>query len=550
MKERSVGLLAWAVIALLNWPSASFAHFIWIRVEASTTPQSAPGAVRVFFNEAPHPEAPEFVKFVSELKPTADGVSLAARVGSESLDAPWVGVAPLMVDAESDLGVNARGGKAHRLYYTARAQTRPVAESTAEANAKLRVRLVEHDGKPMLQVLFDGKPVADARIKIYPESGEPEETKADASGLAAIEGLADGTAAVWANWNDKTSGELGGKAFEETRYYATLTYTPASESGDGVTATQFATMPEPSVNSFGGAVLDGWLYVYCGHVGRTHRYNTETTSPHFRRLNLSDGTTWEDLPNDQAVQGVALVSDGRYLYRTGGMAARNGKDEEHDLHSIADFARFDPQTKTWTALPAMPQPRSTHDSAIVGRTLYVCGGWTMKGASDESEFCTTSLAIDLDKPEAGWREIPQPFERRALAVAEANQKLYVVAGLVGGGMKVDRRVDVYDPSTGAWTQAPSLPGISKNEGFAPSAFSVAGRLYASGASGQILRLSKDGSVWEAIGAWAKPRITHRVLPGPSNTLMVVGGNNKGLQTPVIEVVPLPVEGPDALTAGK
>src|SRR5262249_22646376 len=57
----------------------------------------------------------------------------------------------------------------------------------------------------------------------------------------------------------------------------------------------FATLPK-AVDSFGGAVLGEWLYVYGGHTGKVHKYSRETATKHFRRLNLRDRTTWEELP--------------------------------------------------------------------------------------------------------------------------------------------------------------------------------------------------------------------------------------------------------------
>jgi N-acetylneuraminic acid mutarotase len=264
----------------------------------------------------------------------------------------------------------------------------------------------------------------------------------------------------------------------------------------------------------------------------------DTTSKHFRRLSLKDRANWEELPIPRDVQGVALLSDGKYLYRIGGMAAHNEPGKSHDLHSVADFARFDPESKTWTDLAPMPAPRSTHDAVLIGRTIYVSGGWTMSGASEASDFCGDTLAFDLDKPESGWQSIEQPFERRALAVAEQGGKLYVHGGLTGGGMNVERRVDVYDPATKSWSRGPDLPGTGRVDGFGTSAYTIEGTIYHSGASGTIYRLSVGGDAWEPIGAWYLPRITHRILPGPDGTLLAVGGNFRGRQVPEIEAVPV------------
>ena len=159
----------------------------------------------------------------------------------------------------------------------------------------------------------------------------------------------------------------------------------------------FALLPE-AINSFGGAVLGDWLYVYSGHTGATHKYNNGTTTKHFRRLNLKDRQTWEELPCGPALQGVTLVADRDSLYRIGGMSAHQKPGQPNDLVSVADFARFDPVAKTWTELPALPEPRSTHDAVVVGDKLYVVGGWSMRGGdSTSAEFLEDALVFDLIK---------------------------------------------------------------------------------------------------------------------------------------------------------
>ena len=199
--------------------------------------------VQAFFSEPPVPEGPEFLKYVKDLKLVVDGQPLPAILGEETLEARWAGKLPAMIDAERDLGVTGRGGKTFRLIYTARAQTAAVPIAEKESGDKLRVRLVEKDGKRLVQALFEGKPVANARLKAYPEEGEPEELKADDQGLAEVGGLAEGKTALWANHADGKAGELDGKPFSETRYYATLTFCPGAAgavAGDSATKAEDA----------------------------------------------------------------------------------------------------------------------------------------------------------------------------------------------------------------------------------------------------------------------------------------------------------------------
>ncbi|WP_435006871.1 Kelch repeat-containing protein [Tundrisphaera lichenicola] len=534
-----------ALILLLS-RSAS-AHFLWLTTEPSAGPEGG-FTIRAFLNETPTPGGPDFLKYVRGVVPNTDGIPLPVIASEESVDAHWSGQLPTRVDAELDLGLKTKAETTYRLYYTARCQNSEITEDAPEERGLLRARVISKGGKRLVQVLFDGKPV-ESRIKVLPEDGEPTELTSDSLGLAQVDGIEDGKTALWANWVDPKPGEVDGKPFAETRYYASLTFRPEGgtsgissdrqieSEGARSVSTSFATMPAPAVNSFGGAVLGDWLYVYSGHTGRTHQYSVETTSRKFRRLNLNDRETWEELPMSRDVQGVALVTDGKYLYRVGGMSARNQPGSEHDLFSVADFSRFDPESKTWTDLDPLPDPRSTHDAVVIDRKIYVVGGWTMKGEKEKPTYLDHAVVFDLDAPEHGWKVLKQPFRRRALAAAEVGGKLYVLGGLTDV-FKIERRVDVYNPATGEWTVGPDLPGSGDRDGFAASAFSVEGRLYVSVLSGMIARLDHEGGGWEAIGAWSLPRNTHRLLPGPHRSLLAVGGNFQGQQTPVIEAVRL------------
>src|SRR5689334_10281762 len=66
-------------------------------------------------------------------------------------------------------------------------------------------------------------------------------------------------------------------------------------------------LPE-SFSSFGAAICDGFVYVYGGHVAKTHTYSTAAVTGKFRRLNLADPKAWQELPPGPGLQGLALVS--------------------------------------------------------------------------------------------------------------------------------------------------------------------------------------------------------------------------------------------------
>lgn len=525
--------VAAALTFLLACPVAARAHFLWLLAEKSGDALE----LHAFLSEQPLPDLPEFMKHIEKSQITAGGKPLAWSRGENTFLVPLPDDKPAEVDGWCDLGVMTRGGATFRLVYTARVQLALPREDAKESLEGLRLRaLGASDGKSDVQVTFNGKPAAGSVVKLYLEEGDPIELKADGDGRLSCAGVVEGKTGLLAKWIEKGEGQANGKTYGETRHYATLTVAPGVFE-QPLRGKPFAKLPE-AVNSFGGAVLGDWLYVYSGHTGQAHRYHVGTTSPHFRRLNLKDRTTWEELPAGPALQGLALVAHENALYRTGGMAAHNKQGEPNDLRSVADVARFDPETRTWTALAPLPAPRSTHDAAVCGDYLYVIGGWEMKGGdSISAEFHEDALRLDLRDPRAQWETLPTPpFQRRALTVASHQAKLYVLGGLTDG-MNVSKDVDIYDPATQTWSKGPELPGSSK-DWFAASAFAVNGRLYVSGQGGDVLRLDDSGTAWEPVGKLSMPRLTHRMLPGIANDLLIVGGTVKKHPVDSIEVFKL------------
>lgn len=290
-------------------------------------------------------------------------------------------------------------------------------------------------------------------------------------------------------------------------------------------------LPQP-IASFGAAASDHWLYVYGGHTGRTHQHSTENVSGAFFRLNLLDQALWEQLPGGPAVQSVSLVAHRGRIYRIGGMTARNQPGEAEDLHSVADFARYDPLAQRWEELASLPEPRSSHDAALLGDKLYVIGGWRLKGR--EKEWHKTAYVIDLASPNPRWAPITAPpFERRALAVVAADHTLYVLGGM-DREEGISQSVDVYDTRTGLWSKGPDLP----DNGFGVAATFLQDRLYASGMEGDLYRLSETQDRWERVETLAFPRYFHRLVPVEKNQLAAVGGAAPGGHLRTIEWIHL------------
>ena len=291
-------------------------------------------------------------------------------------------------------------------------------------------------------------------------------------------------------------------------------------------------LPE-AVTSFGAVTSpDGWLYVFGGHKGERHEYNAAKVSGSFRRLRLEAGSSWQELPPAAPSQGVPLVTHGRHIYRLGGMAARNAEGAKQDLHSVALVQRFDPARGSWEDFVALPEPRSSHDAVVLGHKLYVGGGWSLAGGTNRPVWPGHTLMMDLENSSAGWTRIPQPFQRRALALAAQGGRLFFI-----GGMDSDNQptlaVEIYDPATKQWAKGPELPP-GRHKGFSCSAISQGGRVYANSFQGDLLRLTEDATAWEAVARVKQPRLAHRLVTLGASELLVLGGEDGDGKRPELE----------------
>ncbi len=288
-----------------------------------------------------------------------------------------------------------------------------------------------------------------------------------------------------------------------------------------------APLPE-TITSFGAATSDGWLYAFGGHKGERHDYSAEMVSGSFQRLKLSDGQAWEKLPSAAPGQGLALVAYDGELYRVGGMAARNHEAKQdklakQKLYSLSLVQRFNPHDQRWENMTSLPSPRSSHDAVVLGSKLYVAGGWDLSGSVGKPVWQTNALVLDLDQPQSGWREFPQPFQRRGLALAALGTQVFCI-----GGMDSDNQptaaVEIYDTATGLWSKGPDLPD-GKYKGFSCSAIAQDGHIYVAALQGDLLRLSADERSWEVVGHLEQPRMAYRLVTAGKSQLIALGGED-------------------------
>ncbi len=517
-----------AAMLVLAMAAPGFAHFPWLAVDDN-------GRALLFFGESPEERTYHTPEAIAQAK-------VFARSGDEKpaeLDLAIVeeddyigrrSAKPVAKDAA--LEMTCEYGLYHGMLLTYYARRLPGADSAAweKAGAAKDLKLsvaakpAQEAGGVTIAVAWDGKPLKDAGVTLADAGGESQEGKTDDRGEVTFRKVADGLVGVTANFVEEVKGEVDGKEYHSAGHYATLTFQNGKVSAAKAPAADAAAaaatdLPEP-VASFGGAVADGWLYLYSGHIGGEHEHSKDNLSQHFRRKEIG-GKEWETLPMETPLQGLPLVAHGGKLYRVGGLSARNAEGEDEDIHSVAEFSCFDPATKTWTALAPLPEARSSHDAVVIGDALYVVGGWTLAGSS-KGTWIDTAWSFDLTRPDGAWQALPSPnFRRRALAVAEWNGKLIALGGM-GEDHDISRRADALDLKTGEWSKLADMPGDGM-DGFGVSAWNLDGKLYASGTQDSLFRLSGDGAAWEPIVKLAQPRFFHRLLPGKAGTLITVGG---------------------------
>jgi hypothetical protein len=518
-----------ALLLALALAAPAHAHFPWLAIDDA-------GHALLYFGESPA----ETNYHTPEAVAKAKVVRLAGRAAPVELKLPAVETDQFIgrksaepVPAGGELESQISYGVYHGMlldYYAKHVgslEGRPVV-STLKLDATPRAV----EGGIELVVNWDKQQLAGAAVTLIDGAGEQTEATTDAKGVAKFDAPKPGLLGFLVNrTDDKATGDVDGEKYSSAGAYATVTVnfgkadpkTPVVEAGAGdAAASALPPLPEP-LASFGAAVSDGWLYVYSGHIGTEHAHSRENLSNHFRRIKLDGGAAWEELPIDQPLQGLPLVAHNGKLYRAGGLSFRNAADADPDMHSVADFACYDPAAGKWTALAPLPEARSSHDAVVIGDRLYVLGGWTLAGES-KGRWLDTAWSFDLTNPQGKWEPVAAPtFKRRALAAAHWNNHLVAIGGMDDNGDgKISRRVDGLDLATGQWRELPQLPR-AQMAGFGVSAWNLDGRLLVSGADGQVHQLADDGTAWQPVGELATGRFFHRLMPGADATLLAVAG---------------------------
>ncbi len=109
--------------------------------------------------------------------------------------------------------------------------------------------------------------------------------------------------------------------------------------------------------------------------------------------------------------------------------------------------RYSPSGDTWVQLPDMPEQVTAGAAVALGGRIYIVGG-SGSGRGDEMLVFT---------PEDGsWATLPGPASpREHLAAVAFDNRLWVLGGR-WRGIGEQAGIEIFDPSTGSWSQGPPL----------------------------------------------------------------------------------------------
>jgi N-acetylneuraminic acid mutarotase/uncharacterized GH25 family protein len=517
--------IASLIVCLATWTGAS-AHFVYVIPE-----KNAPQKSIVVFSDALEPDEAVAIDKIDKL--TLHVLDKAGKTTKAELAKQAHSLAvnkaenAVVIYGSVAYGVLQKGNSnPYLLTYHPKRVFGPVRFVGPTEGAAFEI-VGRPEGK--FRVLYQGKPVAKSEVAAITPKGN-EKSVTDESGDFALNCTEPGLYGLRAKHVEAKAGEAEGKKYDETRHYATLVFEVKAPSKS---ASAFPALPQ-GFSSFGAASLDGYVYVYGGHIGKSHSYSTETVTGKFRRINVATPSQWEELGEGTSIQGLALVAVDGKIVRIGGMQPRNKPGESADNHSIKEVSAYSPKTGKWTPLPDLPAGRSSHDATAVGSKIVVVGGWEMRGKDQKAVWHDKALVLDLSKANPAWEAIAQPFSRRALNAAAIGNTVYVVGGMDAEGA-IERKVDVLEVSTTTWSQGPNLPGIKRN-GFAAAACAIGNRLYVSPLDGSVYRLNEKKDGWIDVIDLDVKRMVHRMVPLPNDRLMVIGGAGEGGNVAAVQIL--------------
>jgi uncharacterized protein (TIGR03437 family) len=200
----------------------------------------------------------------------------------------------------------------------------------------------------------------------------------------------------------------------------------------------------------------------------------------------------------QALQRLAVVNDGRYIYAIGGRGTATSST------TVNTVRRLDPTaaTPTWETLASLPRGLNATEAVYLNGKIYVPGGINSNALVEQQHFV-------YDIASNTWSTAatpPSDLFLYAVVSDEARGVYYQIGGLTNA-QEVVNELRAYDPRTNSWHGLPPM----KTGRFAHEAALFNGKLYVVGGADVTATLA-DGEVfdfasqtWTSIAPLTRPR---------------------------------------------
>ncbi len=270
-----------------------------------------------------------------------------------------------------------------------------------------------------------------------------------------------------------------------------------------------------------GAVVAGKLYVFGGYTS----FSPVTITPKVKVYDAASDT-WGSLPDaPTALTHAGVAVDGDTVYVAGGYVGKAGGGQ---VFGTKNVWRYAPATSAWTPMPPLPAARGGGQLVKLGGALHFFGGSDLNRA-DRAEH----WRLALDGGTAWTSAAPLPVAVNHHGAAVLDGKIYSIGGQKGQDSSAVAQASVYvwNPSSGAWTAAKSLPKARSH--VMMSSFVVNGRLLVAGGDSVPNRAVSDVTVydpttatWTSLTPLPAARMAGVGVPVGNDILFTTGSGQK------------------------
>ena len=301
-------------------------------------------------------------------------------------------------------------------------------------------------------------PTASALTVRYTVSGTAA-AGTDYTSLSGTIVIAAGALSATLPITPRSDGRVEGNETIMVSVVATTSYAVGSPAGatvsiddadDVVVPAQWATAAPSPVARFesASASIGGKLYVFGGYdknilaMSRSDVYDPATDR-------------WSPLsPMPRAVTHAGVAQDGAVVYFAGGFVG------ERSFVTTSDVWKYDARTNTWSAFTPLPERRAAGGLVRLGRELHYFGGASALHTRDYGDHWVLNLDAAPGTLGSRWTSAaPLPNPRNHFGYAALNGRMYAIGGQRLNNERTGNFADVhaFDPATGRWSAAASLP---------------------------------------------------------------------------------------------